>query len=134
MKQVLNKIAGWLVLYFLPGGFKLGFGWFATWYETNGYHRFKKGDVIKLKSRACCGFGARPVGKVLEVKTGERKEEVYVMEMETDENKDYFAWFKTGKVSENTRRVTQIEVHFKWNIEHMFELASPENFTAYIAA
>ena len=129
MRKLLKQVAAWFVLYILPGGFTLGAGgWLsshlARWYDVNGYHRFKKGDVLELRCRNIVGYGIRPRGTVLGFKWRElipgRREESYVIEMEKDATGDFFEWMKTGLVPDGTERVTEVETHFKWNIEHQF--------------
>ena len=50
MNKIPKKIAGWFALYLIPSNLTLSSGKLAVWYNTNGYFKFKAGDVIELKN------------------------------------------------------------------------------------
>ncbi|OGF63026.1 hypothetical protein A2926_01145 [Candidatus Giovannonibacteria bacterium RIFCSPLOWO2_01_FULL_44_40] len=124
MNKIPKKIAGWFALYLIPSNLTLSSGKLAVWYNTNGYFKFKAGDVIELKNRNIVGYGVRPKGKILSFKRDVDSREYYIVEMERDAKGNFFEWLNTGKVPENTERITTTETHFKWNIEHQFVKAA----------
>jgi hypothetical protein len=121
----------------------------ADWYRTNGYYRFKKGDRIKLRSKASFGFGTDPKGTVVDLvheknNLGEM-EDFYVIQMDCydyDYHKkqyddaisfdsdapaeapiSWLYWFRGKKLPKGHRRVVKRQRYFKWNIEYHFKKA-----------
>jgi hypothetical protein len=93
----------------------------AEWYVQNESHRYQTGDVLILRgfpgNDIFTGFGIRPIGTVLdyekqEVFSGRGKQEYfYRISMEQD---------GTDPDTDEPGRITRVEDHFKWNIEHHF--------------
>ncbi len=90
----------------------------GKWYYANYICTFPLESTIALKNRRIFGYGIRPEGKVL----GYSETGGYTIEMTKDATGNFFDWMKTGTVPEDTQRITVIEKHFKWNIEHHFKL------------
>jgi hypothetical protein len=107
----------WFVLRCLPRYWTLG-GFLANWYRKNGYYFFKPGNIIKLKSHRLVGYGVEPIGTVIGYnEVGYR---MTVTSYITENGED---WLYTGKVPEDATTITEIQNHFKWNIEHHWKIA-----------
>ncbi len=83
-------------------------------------YKFSVGQKIVLKSRRIFGYGIRPEGIVL----GYTDDGNYKISMTQDLTGDFFEWMKTGKVSDDVRRITLEQKHLKSNIENDFKKAS----------
>lgn len=121
--KFVSKILAFLACYVVPNYLTLGVSRSASihrlarWYETNGFYKFSKGDVIRLKDRRIFGYGVNPTGIVM----GQESDGKYLINMTRYENTNYSQWADKGKLSvDATSTISQGEKHFKWNIENQF--------------
>ncbi len=99
----------------------------GRWYHTNGIFRFPVDTAIALRTPRSFGYGIRPVGVV----TGYTKEGKYIIQMEIDDNGNFFDWLNGCYVPKGKRKAKE-EVHFKWNIEYHFKkIPEPDVHVAY---
>lgn len=97
------------------GDLTLGFNRISSWYQSNKVYKFSVGTKISLKNRRYVGYGVRPEGIV----KGYTEDGSYIIEMTKDKNGNYFEWIK-NKILPLCERITNEEIHFKWNIEYHF--------------
>jgi hypothetical protein len=123
------NLRNWALAVLVPGDLTLGSGKLSREYHNNGYFLFPEKSRIKLKSPRYAGYGVRPEGKIIGYTNGgDIVGDQYIIEMETDKNGDYLKWFKIRRIEGSPERVTEIQKHFKWNIEHHFKkIKSPTN-------
>ena len=115
--QVLwNAFLAWLVTAPIVGvlfwGQKLlglSHPYWEKWYETNKIYKFAVGDDIRPGWSPGIGYGEDPEGTIVGHITQPDGTGRYQVKMTTTRQT------ASGKV-----RVTKIENHFKWNIEHQF--------------
>jgi hypothetical protein len=130
MSLDIDTLKAWAGLHFLPkywllfSNTKLG-----RWYDTNGYFRFKPGDVIRLRHRWIAGYGPRTEGKVLGYATREdvpgKPEDVYDIAMIAEDaekwpDEEFEEYWNKGAIPEHSQQDVNREFHSKWNIEHHF--------------
>lgn len=87
----------------------------GKWYNSNGIFKYPKETIIALNHPYAFGYGIRPVGVV----KGYTEGGGYIIQMERDYDGNYFDWM-TGRHTQSVKRITELEEHFKWNVEYHF--------------
>lgn len=116
-KRNFEKILAFVVAYLAPGYLTLGFHKFGDWYRKNGFYKFSKGQVIKLKNRRLFGYGVNPRGVIAEMDDAAG---CYLVNMTSYHGADGFEWAKTGRLPANAQVSQEQKRHSKWNIENHF--------------
>jgi hypothetical protein len=88
---------------------RLSHPYWGGWYATNRIYKFAVGDNVHPGWSPGIGYGEDPEGTIVGHTTHSDGTDLYTVKMTKAHLTD------TGKV-----RVTEIEKHFKWNIEHQF--------------
>ncbi|MEM9336847.1 MAG: hypothetical protein AAGA35_03265 [Patescibacteria group bacterium] len=134
LSKLLSKSAAFMVakVPYVFGNYTLG--WKAShkrisrWYSTNDVYRFPVG--AKIRARKCVfGYGIRAEGVVIAHKnhpdiTGEL-ENRYVVEITRDSVGDWHRWVNEDYVDPSAERVSETQVHFKWNLENRWCYSTP---------
>jgi hypothetical protein len=135
---IKKKLSKWLARFVarhpdLTGSSTLN-GRLARWYRTNNTFRFESNTILELRSRNICGYGTQPVGRVIGRDIGSDGDVGYLIQMTEVVGHDYFDWANGVDVPDNARRMTTIQLHSKWNVEHHFRRTDKQIRKAYIAA
>jgi hypothetical protein len=133
-KMSAEEMRGALVSALVPGN-QLLLSKLGEWYRANPFHKYDAGDILILKSRHG-GYGLRPVAEVQrydleDSRSGRGKEGIYTVKMHEDGTDSvrtgsyagsvFESWDVKNELPTGLPRVSELQKHFKWNLEYQFK-------------